>query len=167
MMLITNIEFVYAYPTDASIGVKKVIQERTLWCWDACSVAVLDHYGINVSQNDFCTVVKGNVVNETATTAEVSTGLNHYGIDSKVISSGLSFSAIRAQVYNYDRPMIMCWIWNSGGGHMMVLEGYSIDSTNYVSYMDPYDGQYHISTYSYVSNGYDHDWAETIYNFRQ
>lgn len=158
----------YAYPTSYYLNIERVEQERSNWCWVASSVAVLDHYGRYVSQSDFCRTVKGYVTNQTASAFEVSDGLYDYGLNSSVIRSYLDLESIKTQIYYYNRPIIMGWIWNSGGGHMLVLEGFSTYQEERLSYMDPWDGRYHYASYSYIRGGYysDHSWDETVYRFR-
>ncbi len=71
-ILALSINVAYAYPTEDTLGVQKVQQYKSNWCWVASSKSVLNHYGINTSQYSFCYTVKGNTYNNPASTYEVS-----------------------------------------------------------------------------------------------
>lgn len=157
----------HAYPATYSVSVPKEKQEKTLWCWAASSVSILENLGTNTTQSDFCTVVKGKITNKAANDSEAQDGLSHYGYSSKLTTSYLSFNTIRLEIYNYERPIYMGWSWNSGGGHALVIDGYDMSSEDYVSYMDPHDGAYHYGTYDWVKgNSSNHVWDGTLYKIK-
>ncbi len=157
---------VFAYPTDYSISVPSKTQQKSNWCWAATSVSSISYVKGSSSaptQSALVTYVKGSTVNDPATMSEVQSGLSHYGVSS-TYGSAMAFSSVRIELYNYDSPILAGWGWTGGGGHMVVLDGYSEDTTNYVDYMDPGDGSFNFATYSYVKGGssYDHTWLESL-----
>lgn len=135
--------------------------------WAATGECILDYFGESVSQTEFAAFVKDEdpPPNEAATDSEVKNGLNHWGGSGTLKTSYLSFSSIMSEIYSNERPIYAGWSWSSGGGHAVVLDGYDDDTTDYVEYMDPDDGAFHQSTYSWFKGGssYNHVWDGTIY----
>ncbi|NGQ96295.1 hypothetical protein G3578_14105 [Brevibacillus sp. SYP-B805] len=156
----------FASPAVYSIGVSEELQQEDEWCWAAASVSILDYFGESVDQDEVVEYVKGDVINEGATDSEVQDGLEHWGVDSTRTTSYLSFSTIKSEIYNYERPIYAGWTWDTGGGHAVVLDGYDDDTTDYVEYMDPWDGDHKSSTYNWFKSSSDHVWDGTLYKMR-
>jgi hypothetical protein len=57
-------------------AVAKVRQQEAVWCWAAGIQAVFKYGGINLNQEDIVENLKGKVVWETATGAEINSALN-------------------------------------------------------------------------------------------
>ncbi len=163
------------------LGVVKVVQEHSNWCWAASSVDVLDWYGANPSQ---CSVVNwafgrsdacgSNVFdwNSAANSpnalygqaGSVQSVLQNSGVGSTAYASALSWNAIVNDV-NAGHPFVMRFGWYSGGGHILVGYGYDDEpGTRYVGYMNPWPGEgFTWSTYAWtVSAAYDHTWTHSL-----
>lgn len=158
----------FAYPLSYAIDVNGVAQQKSNWCWAATGECILDYFGKPVSQTDFAIFVKGKnpPPNELAFDSDVKRGLEQWGVSGTLTSSYLSFSTIITEIYNNERPIYSGWTWSSGGGHAVVIDGYNDNNgTQYVDYMNPNDGAFHQSTYSWFKGGssYDHVWDGTIY----
>lgn len=158
---------VFAYPLTDAVSINGVTQEKTNWCWAACSQSILSYFGTSVTQTAFVNYVKNSTTapNLTATDAEAKSGLSHWGVSSTQTTSYLSFSTIISEIYNNNRPIYAGWSWTAGGGHALVLDGYDDDTTDYVEYMNPGDGGFHQATYTWFKGGssYDHVWDGTLY----
>ncbi|MED1803018.1 papain-like cysteine protease family protein [Brevibacillus porteri] len=147
-----------------SLGVKNVKQSQTNWCWAATSQSVLDYYNIFSIQDGIVKVVKGKVVNRTATVDEVQEGLREYGLDSSATGS-LSFSELKSEL-NADDPVLAGIQYKDGGGHMVVIDGYEEDGrSKYIEYMDPAKGSHVVKSYSSFKDNSSQEWFESIYNF--
>lgn len=157
---------VFAYPVVWGVSAPNVLQLNTNWCWDACSVSCIDYFGTPPTQNNFCISVKGSVINSTATGQEVCNGLRAFGYTPIDSFTSLTFTTIRTETYNYNRPFIAGWSWNAGGGHMVVACGYEDEATDYVEYMDPAYGVKYVKTYNWFKggSGSDHNWIESVLN---
>ncbi len=162
---------VHAYPMNDFIRVLPVKQEKSNWCWAACSQSVLDYFGIYVSQSDFCRATFGGVYDIMANPYDVARGLRYYGVDSRVIGSYLNFDSIKAEISIRRRPVIIgMLLWGGNEGHMVLANGYAMLPTGMdcVSIMDPATGRFYLLDYNDVRGGYAywHYWADTIYDFR-
>jgi hypothetical protein len=155
---------VYAYSMEDYIVIDGQTQAQSNWCWAACASSILDYYSSSVTQTTFVTYVRGSAVNFPATPQEVKDGLAYWGVSSVLSSAYLSFDGIRAEINTYSRPIYSNWKWATSGGHAVLIDGYCIDSGNYVDYMDPQDGNFHYSSYTWVvgGSGYNHTWDQTL-----
>lgn len=156
----------FAYPISLSLNVAEMIQADDTWCWAASSCSILDYFGISVTQIEFVETVKGSIVFAGAPYWEVSSGLEHYGIQNSLYNSYLPFSTIITETYNYSRPIYAGLKWNyDDGGHAVVIDGYSDGSIDYVYYMDPWDGDHYGKTYTDFKGGinYSYTWSDGIY----
>ncbi|MCE3200676.1 papain-like cysteine protease family protein [Paenibacillus sonchi] len=158
---------VSAYVSYITLSVPVVKQEQTNWCWVASSVGVIDFLGTPPTQNDFVNYVKGGVVNQAGTVADVKQGLQHWNVSSTTGSS-LSFQTVANQTSN-NQPIISGIIWKSGGGHMYTIRGYYEDTNSSkqdLYYIDPWPGNsnYNIMSYSNFLNNSSFFWNESVYN---
>ncbi len=149
-----------------AVSIISVVQSRSNWCWAACSRSILNYFGNGQTQNAIVIFVKGELINEAATSSEIQSGLSHWGVSSTVKSSYISFTQVISEISTHSRPFMVCWRWNNGlGGHVVVVNGYDNGNTDYVQYMDPYTGQFYSMRYSACKGGSSSDrtWNETIY----
>ncbi|MCD7757428.1 MAG: C39 family peptidase [Clostridiales bacterium] len=147
---------------------KKVKQSKSKWCWAACSVSILYHYGEDVTQSSFVKYVKGTTDNATASREEVKSGLSHWGLSSTITESALSFSTVKSEINN-SRPIYVSW-QQSSTSHAVVLDGWDNSTeTEYVEFMNPSTGNLYSWTYKKFKGGssYDHTWARSIYKIKQ
>ena len=55
------------------------------------------------------------------------------------------------------------WGWDSGGGHMLVIRGYTSDPGYLVvSYIDPLQSYYSSGTYDWMKSGSGHTWTHDM-----
>lgn len=157
-----------AIDPSGSVEIAAVKQEKTNWCWAACASSILNYYGKKVSQTDFVKKVKGNVVDEGATDSAVQSGLENWGVNGKLLADYILYSTVCSQITS-DKPIYAGWSWTSGGGHAVVICGFTNTTTNpnKITYMDPLDGKRHTMTFASFKGGanYDHVWDGTIYDF--
>lgn len=127
------------------IDVPNIRQEKSNWCWAACSKSVLGYYGKSVSQSDIVIYIYGSPVNESGTYYDMQSVLSNYKVYSRIDSGpgGLSFYTIRSEIDD-RRPMI-----TGKYGHAYVVRGY-LDISGDFQYMyalDPYYGTYMTAIY--------------------
>lgn len=164
-------------PNIGSLGVTLRSQQTSMWCWAASGEMCMDFLGTNVTQCDEANKRFGrsDCCNSSVPNACVNGGwpeFNKYGFSSSVTSNAaLSFDEIKNQIYCVKSPIAYSWHWSGGGGHMMVIYGYTvIEGIQYVSVHDPWApnvGNSRIMRYSaYVSgSGYTH-WND-YYNIKK
>lgn len=159
---------VCAYSDIGVLGVPKVQQSKTNWCWAACGESILKHYDIYVSQATFAAEVLDTLPapNSTASDSQVLSGLNYWGVTGTLVANSISFSTISSNI-RAGRPIYAGWSWRSGGGHAIVINGFNGTSASngYVEYMDPGYGNYYVLSYNNFKGGssYDRTWDGTIY----
>lgn len=163
------------------LDVTETIQEHSQWCWSATSRAVMLYYGTNYSQ---CYITNwafginyacGNNTFEWNSNANQPNYL--YGTSGSVQSILLKLGGISNTAYkkasswsnvtwdiNNNRPFVMRYGWTSGGGHIMVGDGWeTYNNTKYVHIMNPWPGEgQEQSTYSYAVSASDHQWTDTL-----
>lgn len=104
------------------VSVKKYAQEKSNWCWAACSQMMGNYYLKNYSQSTICKHVKGKVVNKGASLKEVTKALQ-YSTKKPVVQGGrIAFKGIRKALKN-KKPLVLRMQWNVGGGHVYVVSG--------------------------------------------
>ena len=156
------------------------IQENDQWCWAGCTKSVLDYYGNNFSQCQIADYARTQITwhdfGDTDCCVNPNLGCNYwnygYGANGSMedilehfdniqnygISSDLTLAQITSNI-SENKPFIVRWGWNSGGGHFVV--GHGING-NSIYYMNPWFGEgLHISSYSWLQNDGNHTWTHT------
>jgi hypothetical protein len=155
-----------------SLAVTLHPQQTSMWCWAASGQMVMEYLGTNVSQ---CTQANNrfsytDCCNSTVPGHCIKGGwpeFDKYGFDfTRTSNTALSWDQLKKEVCNKSycgkRPYCFSWHWNGGGGHMMVVIGYTtVDGVNMVEINDPWApnvGDHRFITYdAYVSGaGYTH-----------
>ena len=162
----------------AILPVPLVSQEKTHWCWDAGSQAILAYYGVSVSQceiADFARIQNNwgysdcclypdsygcNNENSISGSRGSTCGvLSHWGLRNAWRDYPLSQSTVSSEISS-RRPFGIAWRWNSGGGHFLVGRGIE---GNKVHYLDPWPGNgFQSASYEWVAGSEDHTWIESI-----
>jgi Papain-like cysteine protease AvrRpt2 len=150
-----------------SIAVKLRPQQTRMWCWAASAEMVMATLGKDVAQCLQANKRFGHTdcCNSPTPGPCVQGGwpeFPKYGFSSMVTNNtALTWSQIVDQIKK-KKPVAFSWHWTGGGGHMMVLWGYSQSGgKNYVSINNPWPpnvGEVQVLTYeAYVSGpGYTH-----------
>ena len=154
-------------------------QHTSMWCWAASGEMTMNFLGGSVVQCDEANrrFGRNDCCNSPTPNACVVGGwpeYQKYGYTADLTSNApLSWDQVKDQIYCKRTPFAFSWHWSGGGGHMMVLTGYtSAAGSNYVVINDPLPwaatggGSQRASLYSaYVSgSGYTH-WND-YYNIR-
>lgn len=141
------------------LGVSEIDQNKTNWCWAACSEMIGKYYngGSNRDQYDIVKKIKGNTNNQPGTVSDICAAIKYVSNDSVTFTgqySALSFSSCRNEIDGSD-PFIV-WLQGKNGaiGHVVIASGYKTGNTNYLYILDPSpnnDGQY--ISYTGLING--------------
>ena len=139
----------------ANLGITRVQQAYSNWCWAACSEMAgrLVRGTGSPNQNAIASWVMGGTPgNFPASDNEVASALA-YATNKTVTQSGiLAFTAIEMAV-NQGRCMIAKIRWNSSGNHVVVIGGYNPTNVT-VWLVDPAAGCSNASySYSALLNG--------------
>lgn len=143
-------------------------QLKSQWCWNASSQAILAYYGRNISQASIGKYgTKGyNIANYIYGTGYLDGVycrgcdkiLSYYlGIKSKAYASSLSQATVWNEI-TYNRPVLIRWGWNNGGGHILVLKG--LGGTT-ATLMDPWYGPT-VNSFNWVRSGGGHSWTHSV-----
>jgi hypothetical protein len=93
--------------------------------------------------------------------------LAHWCVRSTGQANVLTFNVCKAEI-NGKRPFFIRYGWTGGGGHFIVVKGYSDKSKTAnakLSLMDPWYGP-GVFDYSYVVSAADHAWTHTLNNIK-
>jgi Papain-like cysteine protease AvrRpt2 len=147
------------------LNVSQCYQEQDQWCWAASSQSVLAFYGTSLTQTQIAQYGTGgtNIWNylygSDATRTGVDLILGHFGsISSSAFASALTQTDVQSEIDTNGRPIVIRWGWDSGGGHILVLNGL-VSGTAYL--MDPWYGPT-INSYDWVVQGSSHTWTHSL-----
>jgi hypothetical protein len=153
------------------LGVALHPQETGMWCWAASAQMVMHYLGTNVPQcvqannrfgrRDCCSITRcPNPISGHPCVTGGWPEFFKYGFRYATTSNiYLTWQQIRNEI-DHNRPFCFSWHWPGGGGHMMVVSGYTtIRGVNYVRVLDPWSpcrGEVKLMTYSYFCNSPGH-----------
>ena len=120
-------------PNSIELGVEWVKQEQTEWCWAACTQMVATYLGItgikqcelaNFLHNQTTCCVNGNTgkCNQPSQFDGIGRVYDHVGIDS-ISERKIIFAAQLLQELKAKRPIEVGWLWQGGGGHVVLITG--------------------------------------------
>lgn len=144
---------VYAITSGITITVPQ--QEKTNWCWAACSLACIRYYGYsnNVQQSDVAFFAIGSsTLDRTASLNEVCSGLYAWNIASAPYAFSIPLQDSTygiVEEINASHPILA-----SGGNHMVVITSYLIyeNGNSYVGYRDPANPDAGVIACTYSTN---------------
>ena len=127
-------------------------QEQPFWCWAASAEMVLANQGINVSQVQIVSAVKGMPFNATANFPEMVRSVNRVFKDQnekRVVVSGQIVLGVPVSNVLYNqlkkkRPVILCYMTSMFSGHAVVVTGADAEvspngvTINKLHLFDPY-----------------------------
>ena len=171
-------------PRDGKAEVLEIteeIQKVSQWCWAAVSNSILDYYGFEGEQCEIAEYTRQVATWHNYGTAyccdkpngqcnywnylwgedgSVADILLHFGgIATEGIDAPLTSDECHGQIV-INRPFIIRWAWDTGGGHFVIGHGIEPDGTFH--YMDPWFGEgAKISTYDWMVEGGKHEWTHT------
>lgn len=157
-----------AFAQSKNLSVPLKVQEHSQWCWagstqmvfyfkaktySQCAIANYAE-GINYACGNSTFDWQDYTANAPQSTDTVSSILQAGGLSSSV--TGRLSQATSNSYINGSRPYIILWEWTGGGGHFVVVKGYS-GSTLYINDPWPGHGSYTRSYSSTVSSS-DRSW---------
>jgi hypothetical protein len=159
------------------LDVPQCYQEKDQWCWAGSSQAVLAFYGANVAQTNIAQYGTGgsntwNYLYGSGTESGVfRRGVdlilgNFAGITSTGTNNLVSLDGVQNEINTNKRPMVIRWLWDSGGGHILVMYGVAISTNCPICFtniwlMDPLNGPT-VNSYAWVCRGGGHTWTHTL-----
>ncbi len=161
----------------------EVIQEQSEWCWAGVTAAIFDYFGKGVQQCEIAeytrTVAPWHNFGSVNCCVNPNYGCNYWNYNWSYAGSVediLESMQSEINVQNYglsrkmtmgeieadlavNRPFVIRWGWDNGGGHFLVGSGIN---GGYLHYMNPWQGEGNkIATYDWVSVGGGHTWTHT------
>ena len=173
--------FVFVAQLNAQIlNMPENIQEHDQWCWAGVTKSILDFYGNSYSQCQIADYARQRITwhdfGNTNCCVNANAGCNYwnyaYGANGSmqdilvhfgnIQNYGVAHALTISQISNEltaNKPFIVRWGWNSGGGHFVV--GYGISGNNIYSMNPWFNEGLHISTYNWLKNDGNHTWTHT------
>lgn len=150
LSLVCNAALAYVDYELLSIPVSQ--QEKSNWCWAACTQMVCKFYGENPSQADIVTFTFGSPVNQGGNINHMGLALANWNVGATGLSGKLTYTEIEGDI-NSGSPIIV-----GRNGHAEVIRGFYTDTSNNkynVYFIDPWDGSYNIVSYPVFSSTWD------------
>jgi hypothetical protein len=141
------------------VFVRAIQQERTLWCWAAASVAVIEQQTrMTITQSEFVRdtlnislhVPNEELPNRAASFNMVRDGLYSHRVRTHPTRGRLNAIEIRENFLSF-RP-IFAGLARPGVDHAVVVVGYNM-VTDTLHFMDPHTGTTNITTLTALANG--------------
>lgn len=158
-----------AYVDYQTLSIPSYKQERSNWCWVASSQMAISYLGGSKTQSQIVSYVKGSVVNDPGTNAEVIRALNYGGLHGSNVNGSLALSKVISQVKN-NQPIFAAISWNTspnGTGHMYVIRGFYNDTSSgrqEIYYKDPWPANKtdNVESYSKFLNNDEFSWKSSV-----
>lgn len=162
-----------ALAVDTSNGF--VHQEKTNWCWAACSVSMLQCGSVSVTQTQFANAVFGNTDNVPRAMDAVCAGFQSvYHLPTYYQNGGLNNYNVEYYI-DINSPIFARIGWpknpdgSDGGGHFVLISGY-VTSGYTIKVMDPLDSKFVIMPLYTFTTNYKNDnsgsggiWTHSFY----
>ena len=159
------------------LDANKIGQETPMWCWAASGEMIMSFHNKQVSQ---CNQANNRFGEADCCQSPVPSKcvkggwpeFSKYGFASdRTSNTALSWNQIVEQIKVRKSPIAFTWRWVGGGGHMMVIFGYEIDSSNrnWVWIIDPLPvnvGTAKRIKYSAYVSGSNYEHWDDFYNIK-
>jgi len=149
-------------------------QKTSMWCWAASGEMCMDFLGGNVEQCDEANkeFSRTDCCNNPTPGDCINGGwpeFEKYNFTAtRTSDAALTWDQIKSQIYCSKKPIAFSWHWTGGGGHMMVIIGYTeLEGQQWVLINDPWapnEGDARFITYSEYVSGSDHTHWDDFYN---
>lgn len=156
---------------DPQLNIKTVYQAKTMWCWAATSVMLLNYYGNPIRQEEYVKeVFEGETSNSTIPEFQFESELEDRGIYGDSKNRAATWNEITQSIDNGDP--IVAYIDRSRRGkvaHMLIIEGYfTQNNIDYVHVNDPSStgGKYEL-TYEELLDDGNNVWYGTLLNINK
>lgn len=116
-----------------ALGVPYIKQTQTLWCWAACAEMVIRFYSSVVEQcqlanwlfqrNECCQSPSSNGCNQGCSFDDVARVYTNWGVTCNPTTNQVPFATFISEI-DANRPVEIGFIWNQGGGHVIIIRGY-------------------------------------------
>lgn len=119
-----------ATPASKNLNITRYQQVKTNWCWAAAAQMIGKYLGSSKTQYQISTKVKGNSTNNSAASdSEVVSGIRYAvgnSYDCYYVGPKL-YGDLEVLLGDLEIPQGIGMQWNGGGGHVVVVEGYTND----------------------------------------
>ncbi len=149
-----------AWGFSKQLGFNMQAQTQTNWCWAATATSV-SHFYWSTSTWTQCKVASGELNRTDCCNSPVPSPCNVPWYLDRALSrtnnyvsmtGQASFSTVKAEI-DAGKPVGARVGWSGGGGHFMVIYGYSkVGTTEYFDIDDPIYGKSHITVADFSSN---------------
>ncbi len=135
-------------PTSIVLGVDLVMQTQAQWCWAACTQMVATYLTVpNIKQCELanflhtqttcCVTGSTTKCDQPSQFDGIGKVYDHVGIDSRS-ERKVIFPAQLLQELQAKRPVEVGWLWDGGGGHVVLIVG--MNANGMYQLLDPMFG---------------------------
>ena len=123
--------------TSQNLAIAHVEQEKSEWCWAACTQMVLTSFGQQVEQCEVASVLfpdccdradDDDTCNQTCEREDILTVYENFNVTATFVedSDEIVFADIRSEIRDRGRPVQVCIHWHEGGAHVLVIFGWRV-----------------------------------------
>ena len=140
----SNSLITYATNTNSTISVRGIKQDDgSDYCWACTAVSLGQYRKPNIVLNEKTIAIKYagglNVPRDISYSSMILS--QEYGVATVRYNANPTFNTIKNRINSGD-PILANISYNSGGGHSILLNGYSDYTSKYIVAMDPLSGTY-------------------------
>jgi len=144
MAIRTNTPFeIGSGPSSASsqnLNIPHVEQQKTEWCWVACTKMVLTVFEQDVDQCKIASILfpsdgccqslnDETTCNGGCDKEDILKVYNKFGVTATFIDDTVSFPTIRRRIRDQKTPVQVCINWDEGGAHVLVIFGWRVSGS--------------------------------------
>lgn len=136
---------------EKKLNISHIKQEQTEWCWAACMEMVQKFTNNAQSQCDLASAAHGQsecckhpsspLCNKPLAVVLIGPEWKKYGYSAPYHDGPAPFSELKSQILEYNRPIECGLKWSTGGGHAVLIVGFSDDDGEFVNVLDPWENE--------------------------
>ena len=127
--------------THQELNITRSHQQKSEWCWAACTRMVLKSFNKNVSQCEAATFLfeEACCPESPANDAKCNLGCKegdikkvyrNFDVDATFLDRTVRFSTIQREIQERGRPVEACIEWEEDGAHVIVIYGWRVDGSS-------------------------------------
>lgn len=123
--------------TQQNLAITRSHQQKSEWCWAACTRMVLKSFQRDVRQCEVASFLLEEVCcpegeendencNLSCQQDDIVNIYEHFDVKATFLDRTVRFNTIRREIQERGRPVQVCVDWDEGGAHVIVIYGWRV-----------------------------------------